>query len=175
VRGPELVVPLQAHCGRVVRNPEVMLAPLGGGHLACSRVIGNVRNCFLSSVAAAEYSPCFVFASRIRLVPLPRYNVPSSSRVSKLNQVPRFRSFRTPPVAAAVLLFAHAPALRAQRIDPPKRLDETMPKTTVGQLNVRVQQDSGAPFLNSVTVLLRSPDMSVDLINTTGHDSRHAP
>jgi len=47
-----------------------------------------------------------------------------------------------------------------------------MPKTTVGQLNVRVQQDSGAPFLNSVTVLLRSPDMSVDLINTTGQSAQ---
>lgn len=101
-----------------------------------------------------------------------RYNLSVLVRVSKLNQVPGFRSLRTLPVAAAILLFAHAPALHAQRIDPPKRLDETIAKTTIGQLNVRVQQDSGAPFLDSVTVSLRSSDMSVDLLNTTGESAQ---
>ena len=42
-----------------------------------------------------------------------------------------------------------------------------LPKTTdviiQGQVNVRVQQDTGSPFLSPLTVTLRSIDMSVDL------------
>jgi tetratricopeptide (TPR) repeat protein len=41
-----------------------------------------------------------------------------------------------------------------------------------GQINVRVQQDTGSPFIGPVTITLRSYDMSVDLTNgadTAGH------
>jgi hypothetical protein len=76
---------------------------------------------------------------------------------------------RTLAIAAAVLSFAHSGVVRAQRVTPPQRLPETTTPAIVGQINVRVQQDTGAPFLNPATVMLRSPDMSVDLMSSTNH------
>ena len=64
---------------------------------------------------------------------------------------------------AGLLLLAQPHILRAQRIDPPKRLaDNTNPAIT-GQVTVRVQQDTGSPFTSPATITLRSYDMSVDL------------
>jgi len=83
-----------------------------------------------------------------------------------------FLALRTLAVVAAVLFLAHPGALRAQRITPPQRLAENTTPAIVGQINVRVQQDTGTPFLNSATVLLRSYDMAVDLTNSTGHSAQ---
>jgi Flp pilus assembly protein TadD len=74
---------------------------------------------------------------------------------------------RTLAIVAAVLSFAHSDVLRAQHITVPQRLPENTTPAIVGQINVRVQQDAGAPFLNPARVTLRSPDMQVDLLNST--------
>jgi hypothetical protein len=80
-----------------------------------------------------------------------RRNVPSSL-------------LRTIPLLAGVLSFAPFGVLRAQvGITPPAVLGKTTVPIIDGQVNVRVQQDTGSPFLSPLTVTLRSVDMSVDL------------
>jgi tetratricopeptide (TPR) repeat protein len=96
------------------------------------------------------------------------YNAWRSNGVWDLGRQIPFLALRT-LVVAAVLSFAHSDALQAQRITPPQRLPETTTLAIIGQINVRVLQDTGAPFLNPATVTLRSPDMQVDLTNSTNH------
>src|ERR1700724_3465613 len=65
---------------------------------------------------------------------------------------------------ACVLSFAPFGVLQAQTgIIPPAVLPKTTDVIIEGQVNVRVQQDTGSPFLSPLTVTLRSVDMSVDL------------
>ena len=65
---------------------------------------------------------------------------------------------------AGVLSFAPFGVLRAQvGITPPAVLGKTTDVIIEGQVNVRVQQDTGSPFLSPLIVTLRSVDMSVDL------------
>ena len=65
---------------------------------------------------------------------------------------------------AGVVSFAPFGVLRAQvGITPPAVLGKTTVPIIEGQVNVRVQQDTGSPFLSPLTVTLRSVDMSVDL------------
>jgi cytochrome c-type biogenesis protein CcmH/NrfG len=65
---------------------------------------------------------------------------------------------------AGVLSFAPFGVLRAQiGITPPAVLPKTTDAIIQGQINVRVQQDTGSPFVSPLTVTLRSIDMSVDL------------
>src|SRR5947207_143700 len=87
--------------------------------------------------------------------------------VSELGCEIRFLLPRTLAIVVAVLAFAYADVLAAQRITPPQRLPETTGPLIVGQITVRVQQDTGAPFVNPATIMLRSPDMSVDLRSST--------
>jgi hypothetical protein len=71
---------------------------------------------------------------------------------------------KTLALLAAVLSFAPFGVLRAQGgITPPAVLGKTTVLIIEGQVNVRVQQDTGSPFLSPLTVTLRSVDMSVDL------------
>src|SRR5258707_840559 len=64
----------------------------------------------------------------------------------------------------SVLSFAPFGVLQAQTgIIPPAVLPKTTDIIIEGQVNVRVQQDTGSPFINPLTVTLRSIDMSVDL------------
>jgi hypothetical protein len=63
-----------------------------------------------------------------------------------------------------VLSFAPFGILHAQiGITPPAVLPKTTDTIIQGQINVRVQQDTGSPFVSPLTVTLRSVDMSVDL------------
>jgi Tetratricopeptide repeat len=65
---------------------------------------------------------------------------------------------------AGVLSFAPFGVLHAQiGITPPAVLPKTTDTIIEGQINVRVQQDTGSPFVSPLTVTLRSIDMSVDL------------
>jgi hypothetical protein len=65
---------------------------------------------------------------------------------------------------AGVLSFAPFGVLQAQTgIIPPAVLPKTTDVIIQGQINVRVQQDTGSPFVSPLTVTLRSIDMSVDL------------
>ena len=65
---------------------------------------------------------------------------------------------------AGVLWFAPFGVLHAQiGITPPAVLPKTTDAIIEGQINVRVQQDTGSPFVSPMTVTLRSIDMSVDL------------
>jgi hypothetical protein len=65
---------------------------------------------------------------------------------------------------AGVVSFAPFGVLRAQTgIVPPAVLPKTTDTIIQGQINVRVQQDTGSPFVSPLTVTLRSIDMSVDL------------
>jgi hypothetical protein len=65
---------------------------------------------------------------------------------------------------AGVLTFAPFGVLHAQiGITPPAVLPKTTDAIIEGQINVRVQQDTGSPFVSPLTVTLRSIDMSVDL------------
>ncbi len=65
---------------------------------------------------------------------------------------------------AGVLSFAPFGVLHAQiGITPPAVLPKTTDAIIEGQINVRVQQDTGSPFVSPLTVTLRSIDMSVDL------------
>src|SRR5712672_884910 len=65
---------------------------------------------------------------------------------------------------ASVLTFAPCGVLKAQTgIIPPAVLPKTTDIVIQGQVNVRVQQDTGSPFTSPLTVTLRSIDMSVDL------------
>jgi Tetratricopeptide repeat len=65
---------------------------------------------------------------------------------------------------AGVLWFAPFGVLHAQiGITPPAVLPKTTDAIIEGQINVRVQQDTGSPFVSPLTVTLRSIDMSVDL------------
>jgi tetratricopeptide (TPR) repeat protein len=73
-----------------------------------------------------------------------------------------------PPKALALLagVFSFAPfgVLQAQTgITPPAVLGKTTVPIIDGQVVVRIQEDSGSPFLSPLTVTLRSVDMSVDL------------
>jgi hypothetical protein len=64
----------------------------------------------------------------------------------------------------SVLSFAPFGVLQAQTgIIPPAVLPKTTDIIIEGQVNVRVQQDTGSPFISPLTVTLRSIDMSVDL------------
>jgi tetratricopeptide (TPR) repeat protein len=74
-----------------------------------------------------------------------------------------FFPLKTLAILAGVLWFAQADVLRAQRIAPPVLLPETTNPAINGQINVRVQQDTGSPFASPFTVTLRSSDMSVNL------------
>ena len=85
-----------------------------------------------------------------------------------------FLAPRTLAIIAGVLSFAHADVVQAQRIAPPQRLPETTAPAIIGQINVRVQQDTGAPFLNPATVTLRSPDMTVNLASSTNNSGQTA-
>jgi tetratricopeptide (TPR) repeat protein len=65
---------------------------------------------------------------------------------------------------AGVLWLAPFGVLRAQTgITPPAVLGKTTVPIIEGQVVVRIQEDSGSPFLSPLTVTLRSVDMSVDL------------
>jgi hypothetical protein len=67
-------------------------------------------------------------------------------------------------VLVSVLSFAPFGVLQAQTgIIPPAVLPKTTDTIIQGQVNVRVQQDTGSPFISPLTVTLRSIDMSVDL------------
>ena len=71
---------------------------------------------------------------------------------------------RSALLAASVLSFAPFGILRAQiGITPPAVLPKTTDVIIQGQVNVRVQQDTGSPFVSPLTVTLRSVDMTVDL------------
>jgi tetratricopeptide (TPR) repeat protein len=94
--------------------------------------------------------------------------------VSGLGRKILFLLPRTLAVVAAVLSFAHADVVRAQRITPPQRLADNTNPAIVGQINVRVQQDTGAPFLTPATVTLRSADMTVNLTDSTNHNGQIA-
>jgi tetratricopeptide (TPR) repeat protein len=74
---------------------------------------------------------------------------------------------RTLAIVAIVLSFAFSDVTRAQRITPPQRLPETTNPIIGGQINVRVQQDTGEPFLRPATITLRSPDMTVNMTSAT--------
>ena len=74
-----------------------------------------------------------------------------------------FLPLKTLAIVAGVLSFAQADVLRAQRIAVPTLLPGTAPVDITGQVNVRVQQDTGTPFTSPFTVSLRSIDMKVDL------------
>jgi len=64
----------------------------------------------------------------------------------------------------SILSFAPFGVLQAQTgIIPPAVLPKTTDIVIQGQVNVRVQQDTGSPFISPLTVTLRSIDMSVDL------------
>jgi hypothetical protein len=71
-----------------------------------------------------------------------------------------FLPLKTLAILAGVLLVAPS---RAQQITPPAVLPKTTDVMIEGQINVRVQQDTGSPFLSPLTVTLRSVDMSVNL------------
>ena len=65
---------------------------------------------------------------------------------------------------AGVLSLAPFGVLQAQTgITPPAVLGKTTLPIIEGQVVVRVQEDSGSPFLSPLTVTLRSLDMTVDL------------
>jgi hypothetical protein len=65
---------------------------------------------------------------------------------------------------AGILSFAPFGILQAQSgIIPPAVLPKTTDVIIEGQVNVRVQQDTGSPFLSPLTVTLRSFDMTVNL------------
>jgi hypothetical protein len=65
---------------------------------------------------------------------------------------------------AGVFSFAPFGVLQAQTgITPPAVLGKTTVPIMDGQVVVRIQEDSGSPFLSPLTVTLRSVDMSVDL------------
>jgi hypothetical protein len=66
-------------------------------------------------------------------------------------------------ILAGVLSVAPSDILGAQQITPPALLPNTTDVMIEGQVNVRVQQDTGSPFLSPLTVTLRSVDMSVNL------------
>jgi tetratricopeptide (TPR) repeat protein len=74
-----------------------------------------------------------------------------------------FLTFKTLALLAGVLLVAPSDALRAQQITPPALLPNTTDVMIEGQVNVRVQQDTGSPFVSPLTVTLRSVDMTVNL------------
>jgi tetratricopeptide (TPR) repeat protein len=75
-----------------------------------------------------------------------------------------FFPLKTLAILAGVLSFAQADVLRAQQgIVVPTLLPGTAPVAISGQVNVRVQQDTGSPFNSPFTVSLRSIDMKVDL------------
>jgi hypothetical protein len=78
-----------------------------------------------------------------------------------------FHPLRTVAILAGILSIAHPGVLRAQRIIPPQRLPEPTLPPINGQINVRVQQDTGSPFTASARVTLRSYDMAVDLTSST--------
>jgi Tfp pilus assembly protein PilF len=83
-----------------------------------------------------------------------------------------FCPLKTVAILAGVLSITQPDVVRAQRITPPQRLPEPTLPAINGQINVRVQQDTGSPFTGSAQVTLRSYDMSVDLsssTNPTGH------
>jgi hypothetical protein len=64
----------------------------------------------------------------------------------------------------SVLSLAPFGVLQAQTgIIPPAVLPKTTDIKIEGQVNVRVQQDTGSPFISPLTVALRSVDMKVDL------------
>ena len=81
--------------------------------------------------------------------------------------MPRNIPFFLPKALAllgGVLSFAPFGILHAQiGITPPAVLPKTTDTIIQGQINVRVQQDTGSPFVSPLTVTLRSVDMSVDL------------
>jgi Tetratricopeptide repeat len=65
---------------------------------------------------------------------------------------------------AGILSIAPFGVLQAQTgIIPPAVLGKTTVPIIEGQVVVRIQEDSGSPFLSPLTVTLRSVDMSVDL------------
>ncbi len=71
---------------------------------------------------------------------------------------------KTVSILAGVLSFAPFGVLRAQQgITPPAVLGKTTLPIIEGQVVVRIQDDSGSPFLSPLTVTLRSVDMKVDL------------
>jgi hypothetical protein len=70
---------------------------------------------------------------------------------------------KTLAILAGVLSFTQCDALRAQKIAVPTVLPGTTNPAIDGQVNVRVQQDTGSPFVSPLTVTLRSIDMSVNL------------
>jgi hypothetical protein len=80
-----------------------------------------------------------------------------------------FLPLRALALGLAVLSFVPADVLRAQHINPPQILPENTLPSIVGQFNVRVQGDTGAPFLGPTTVTLRSQDMQVDLTTSTNN------
>jgi tetratricopeptide (TPR) repeat protein len=78
------------------------------------------------------------------------------------HHIPLLR-FKTLAILAGFLSVAPSDALRAQQITPPALLPNTTDAIIEGQVNVRVQQDTGLPFLSPLTVTLRSVDMTVNL------------
>jgi hypothetical protein len=75
-----------------------------------------------------------------------------------------FFLLKTVSVLAGVLSLAPFGVLRAQTgISPPAVLGKTTVPIIEGQVVVRVQEDSGSPFLSPLTVTLRSVDMLIDL------------
>jgi tetratricopeptide repeat protein len=71
---------------------------------------------------------------------------------------------KAPILLAGVLAFAPFGVLQAQiGITPPAVLPKTTDVIVEGQVNVRVQQDTGSPFISPLTVTLRSGDMTVNL------------
>jgi tetratricopeptide (TPR) repeat protein len=75
-----------------------------------------------------------------------------------------FLPLNIPAILAGVLSLAPFGALQAQTgIIPPAVLGKTTVPIIEGQVVVRIQEDSGSPFLSPLTVTLRSIDMTVDL------------
>ena len=79
-----------------------------------------------------------------------------------LRHIPFF-PLKTLAILAGVLCFAQPDVLRAQRITPPAVLGKTTNPDISGQISVRIQQDTGSPFVSPLTATLRSVDMSVNL------------
>jgi tetratricopeptide (TPR) repeat protein len=78
--------------------------------------------------------------------------------------VPFFFLLKALSFLIGVLSYPSFGILRAQvGITPPALLPKTTNPDIEGQINVRVQQDTGSPFVSPLSVTLRSIDMSVDL------------
>jgi hypothetical protein len=81
----------------------------------------------------------------------------------------RIPSVFLPTLTIVAVLFSltSAGSARAQGIVPPQRLAENAHASIAGLITVRVQQDTGASFLGTAKVTLRSGDMTVDMQSNT--------